>query len=88
MNFGESFDFYDCAFKIELVDGIQQNNIQAPRIMIEQQFMSLVQQAAQSSLPVKIILSRIVPVYDEFNGEWIEREVSISFSNSACEESV
>ena len=85
VNFGgidERFETFECMIDIETNGNKQRQRIQAPRIMIEQQFMSLVQQAVQADRPVKVILSRMVPVYDEFNDKWIEIENYIAFENN------
>ena len=87
---GEQFETFDCMIDIEENGNKQRQRMQAPRIMIQQQFTSLVQQAAQANHPVKVRLSRMSQVYDEFgalayeNGKPLERELYISFSNSAC----
>lgn len=82
MNFGEQFETFDCVIEVNVNGEVQRSGMSAPRIIIEQQFMSLVQQAAQANAPVIVTLSRNVPVYNEFDGNWIERESSITFSNS------
>lgn len=62
--------------------------MQSPRIMIEQKFLSLVQQAAKNPNPVSVKLMRKVPIYDNFDGKWIERENSILFMNLAYERNI
>lgn len=74
-----------CTFEIENGQQTQDQTIQAPRIMLEQQFLSYVQQAANASHPARIKMSRKVPVYDSFCNKWIERENSIEFMNKAYE---
>ncbi len=56
--------------------------MQAPRAALEQQFLNLVQQAAQSNKPVKIKISRRIPIYDDFEKKWIERESSLVIANN------
>ena len=56
--------------------------MQAPRAALEQQFLNLVQQAAQSNKPVKIKISRRIPIYDNFEKKWIERESSLVIANN------
>lgn len=93
VNFGgmnEHFEVFDCIIDIEENGNNQRQRMQAPRIMIRQQFMGLVQQAAQANYPVKVRLSRMSQVYDEFgapayeDGKQLERELYIMFSNNAC----
>lgn len=57
--------------------------MQAPRAVLEQQFVSLIQQATQSNKPIRLKMSRKVPVYDDFNDKWIERGNSVVFANNA-----
>lgn len=58
----------------------------APRIFLEQEFTRLVNLAANSKSPVKIKMSRKVPIYDPFDNTMIERENSIVFTNQAWNE--
>lgn len=76
-------EVFECTFDIEVEDRIQHQVVQAPRAALEQQFLSLVQQAIQSSKSVKVKMSRKVPIYDNFNKKWIERENSVTFANNA-----
>ena len=86
---GEQFETFDCMIDIEENGNKQRQRMQAPRIMIQQQFMSLVQQAAQANHPVRVRLSRMSQVYDEFGApayedeKPLEREFYIDFSNNA-----
>lgn len=88
----EHLGIFDCFIDIEANGDNQRKRMQAPRFMIEQQFTSLLQQAAQASNPVKVKLSRMAQVYDEFgsqvyeNGEPLMRELYIVFTNSAYED--
>lgn len=79
----EQMEVFECTFDIEVEDRIQHQVVQAPRAVLEQQFLSLVQQAIQSSKSVKVKMSRKVPIYDNFNKKWIERENSVTFANNA-----
>lgn len=78
----EQMEVFECTFDIEVEDRTQHQTVQAPRAALEQQFLSLVQQAAQSSKPVKVKMSRKVPIYDNFDKKWIERENSVAFANN------
>lgn len=81
--FTEHFEVFDCTFDIEVNGDMQRSSMQAPRMIIEKQFIQFVQQASQTNSPVKIKMSRMVPVYDDMRDEWIERENSIVFTNNA-----
>lgn len=78
----EQMEIFECTFDMEVENDIQHQVVQAPRAALEQQFLSLVQQAAQSSKPVKVKMSREVPIYDNFDKKRIERENSVAFANN------
>lgn len=74
-------------FKVELTivvqDRVQKQYMEAPRIMIENQFTSLVEQAIRSNQPVKLELRREEPVQDDKTGEWTTKEYKIEYANNA-----
>ena len=76
-------EIFECTFDIEIENKTQHNVIQAPRAALEQQFINLVEQASQSNKPIKIKMSRKIPVYDNFEDVWIKRENSVAFANNA-----
>ena len=57
--------------------------MQAPRMLIEQQFLQLIQQAANLQTPIKVKMSRIEQIYDNFDQKMVDRENSVSFMNNA-----
>lgn len=75
-------DLYDVIFEITEGDNVREQQMQAPRIIIEQQFLQLMQQAANVQIPVKIKLSRTEQIYDNFDQKFIEQENSITFMNN------
>jgi hypothetical protein len=79
----EQFEVFDCLLEIEMSGRVQTQRMKAPRIMIEQQFESLVQQAVNNTSPIKIKMSRKVPIWSKFEDKWIEQENSIVFTNVA-----
>lgn len=79
----EQMEVFECTFDIEVEDRIQHQTVQAPRAALEQQFLGLAQQAAQSNKPVKVKMSRKVPIYDNFDKKWIEQENFVAFANNA-----
>lgn len=83
-NFGEQMEVFDCTLEVSVGDERQQQRMNAPRMIIEQQFMSLCQDAAQANAPVRVKLSRIANIYDEINDRWIELEPYILFMNNLC----
>lgn len=72
-----------CEFKIAVGDEVRVHTIEAPRIVLEQEFLGLVEQAANHPYPVKVRMSRKVPVYDPFDKTTVERENEIVFKNKA-----
>lgn len=75
-------DLYDVIFEITEGDNVRKQQMQAPRIIIEQQFLQLMQQAANVQIPVKIKLSRTEQVFDSFDQKFVDRENSITFMNN------
>jgi hypothetical protein len=75
-------DLYDVIFEITEGDNVRKQQMQAPRIIIEQQFLQLMQQAANVQIPVKIKLSRTEQIYDNFDQKFIEQENNITFMNN------
>jgi len=77
---------YLCTFEITVKNKVQCFTVESIRSALEAQFINLVNQAAIKTVPVKVKMSRKVPVYDAFNKKWIERENSIVFTNKAWNE--
>lgn len=77
----EQFEIYDCVIEVEVVGQIQVQQIQAPRIIIQQQFLQLVQQAVNDSRSVRVKLSRQIECENKWTGEIKMREASIAFMN-------
>ena len=84
MIFGE-MEMFVCSIEIENGQRKTTQTINAPRFVLQQQFVSLVQEASQLTTPVRIKMSRKVPIYDNFDNKWIEREASIVFENKSYE---
>lgn len=77
----EQFEIFNCVIEIEVVGQVQVQQVQAPRMVIQQQFMQLVQQAANDSRSVRVKLSRQVECVNEWTGETKMREAGIEFMN-------
>lgn len=90
INFGgmsEQLEVFDCMIDIEANGNKQRKRMQAPRVMIEQQFLGVCQEIAQMNTPAMVKLSRVAKCYSEWNNDVIEREIYISFKNTAyCDE--
>lgn len=76
-------EIFECAFDIEVENKLRHSVMQAPRAALEQQFLNLAQQAARSDKPVKIKMGRRIPIFDDFENRWIERESSLAIANNA-----
>jgi len=89
VNFGginEQLETFDCFIDIETNGDKQRQRIQAPRIMIEQQFLSMCKKISQMSVPAKIKLSRIAECSNGWSDDIVKREVYIVYRNNACVE--
>jgi hypothetical protein len=85
INFG--LDTFLVDFTIEMGTNIQKQTIEAPRFMIEQQFLGYVQQIANDSRPIRVSMSRDDRIWDNFENKWRDFEHKISFCNKAWENS-
>ena len=83
MSIQDQFEVFTCVLEVITAQGTSRQTIDAPRIMIEQRFVSLIYEAAQSRNPVKVKLSRTIPIYSQFDKKWLDRECSIAFGNQA-----
>lgn len=79
----EHLEVFDCIIDVEISGNKQRQRMQAPRIMIEQQFSSICQEIARMNAPATAKLSRIAKCYSEWNDNVVEREVYILFENNA-----
>ena len=79
----EQMEVFDCIFEIEQNGNVQRQRMEAPRIMLEQQFIQLVQQAANNTSPIRIKMCRNVPVWNQFENKWKSIENSVTFANIA-----
>ena len=84
---GEEFEIFNCVIDIEVNVNKQRQTMQAPRIIIEQQFLRMCQEIAQINAPAKIKLSRIAQCSNDWFDEVVERELFIIFENNMyCDE--
>lgn len=79
----QPFEIFDVKFEIIEGSNIRNQHMQAPKMIIEQQFLQLMQQAVNLQIPIKIKMSRTEPFYDVFEQKTTERENSIVFMNNA-----
>ena len=76
-----AFEAFNCFFEIEVGNQNQKYFMEMPRVMLEKEFISLVQQAAQHSVPTRIKMGRLIPIWNQLEQKWIEIENSIEFEN-------
>ncbi len=76
-------DIFVCSFEINANGVIHRQTVQAPRVVLEQQFMSLMEQAYHDPNPVMVKMSRPIDIWDPFDKKMIRRENSIVVKNSA-----
>lgn len=79
----EKPETFVCTFRVTMANKVQSFTLDAVRMVLEEQFKLLVNDAARSGVPVKVEMLRKVPIYDEFDKCWIERENSLVFTNRA-----
>lgn len=80
-------EVFAVTLEVEMNGKIQRQTMQAPRFVLEQQFVSLVQQAYESRVPVRVKMSMNVPIWIQFENRWVEREHSVEFANQAWQNS-
>ena len=79
----EQFKMFSCTLEVTTPYATQRQQIEAPRMMLEQEFASLVQQTSSSSEPVMVSISRTTPVWNRFDQRWSNSEYYIRFKNNA-----
>lgn len=79
----EKPETFTCTFRVTMPNKVQSFTLDGVRMVLEEQFKLLVNDAARSNVPVKIEMLRKVPIYDAFDNCWIERENSLVFTNKA-----
>lgn len=76
-------DILVCSFEINTNGIIKRQTVQAPRAVIEQQFISLIEQAYHAACPVMVKICSPIDIWDPFDKKTIHRENSIVVKNSA-----
>lgn len=79
----EEFEVFYCVFEVTTPYATQRQEVEMPRIMLEQRFLTLVEQAAASNEPIKVAIRRPIPVWSQFDQQWFDREANIVFKNNA-----
>ena len=82
-HFHEQSKVFTCDLYIEVDDRGERRQIKAPRFVIEDEFLQLVEQASHIDNDVRIRLTRQVPIFDEFQDRWVNKQHEIVFANNA-----
>lgn len=86
VNFGGmngQLEVFDCMMDIYVNGNEQRQRLQAPRMIIEQQFLGVCQEIANMDVSAKVKLSRIAKCHNMFDNKWIEHEIYIDYKNNA-----
>lgn len=83
MMLGDTFETFRCFFEITTKHTTQRRELEAPRFVLEHQFVALMEQAASADEAVKVSIRRMIPIWSQFDQKWIEREAFIEFKNRA-----
>lgn len=83
ININDQMEIFKVELTITVQDRVQKQYMEAPRIMIENQFTSLVEQAVRSNQPIKLELKREELKQDKQTGQWDTKEYKIEFTNNA-----
>lgn len=81
-DFAEQFDMYNVVIEIQVDGQTQVQNIGAPKIVIIQQFLDLIQQAINSNQRVMIRMTNYVSVYSDKTGEERNMPSTLEFKNN------
>lgn len=81
-DFNDQLEIKTCTFEIENNGFAQQQTMQAPKMVIIQQFLSLLQQAINTNEAVRVKISTMVSVYNDKSG-YRDMESSIEFKNNS-----
>lgn len=81
-DFSEQFDMHNVVIEIQVDGQTQVQNIGAPKMVIIQQFLSLIQQAINSNQRVMIRMTNYIPVYSDKTGEERNMPSTLEFKNN------
>ena len=79
----EKLEVFYCIFEVTTTYVTQRQEMEAPRNMLEQRFIALVEQVTASNEPIKVAIRRPVPIWSQFDQRWLDCEASIVFKNNA-----
>lgn len=80
--FGNQLEMFGCTIEIEVDGNIQHQTMQAPQMILTNQFINLVQQALNTNQKVRVKMSRTAASYGEWDKQWHNVEHYIEFKNN------
>ena len=83
IDFGEQFEIKECSFDIESNGHTDHQVMQAPKMVIIQQFLSLIQQAINTDVPARITIATMVPVWSDKISGYRNMKSTLEFKNNA-----
>ena len=83
IDFDEQFEIKECSFDIESNGHTDRQAMQAPKMVIIQQFLSLIQQAINTDIPVRITMATMVPVWSDKIVVYRDMKSTLEFKNNA-----
>lgn len=83
IDFNEQFEIKECSFDIESNGRTDHQVMQTPKMVIIQQFLSLIQQAINTDIPVKITMTTMVPVWSDKIVGYRDMKSTLEFKNNA-----
>lgn len=82
-DFSEQLEIFDVEIDIEVDGQPQQQMITAPKMIIVQQFLSLIQQAINTNQKVCVKMVHNIPVYNDWFGTERIMPSTLEFKNNA-----
>lgn len=83
IDFSEQLEMYNVNIDVEVDGQTQHQTLGAPKMMIEQQFLSLVQQAINTNQRIYIKMMTYIPVYSEKTKQMRNLPSTLEFKNNA-----
>lgn len=74
-------------YTIEIGESIKKQTVETPRIMLEQQFVTHVQQAYNNPSPIRVTMSRTDRIWNKFENKLMDVNYQLVYFNKAWENS-
>ena len=83
IDFDEQLEIKECSFDVESNGHTDHQVMQAPKMVIIQQFLSLIQQAVSTDSPARITMTTMVPVWIDKIAGYRNMKSTLEFKNNA-----